>query len=345
MKRFRFSRRLPPAFALVLTFALIALTADQAPAQDRAAWMAEARWGVMVHYLADWRRQVDGGTLDVESWNERVDGFDVDGLAEQLSTVNAGYLLLTIGQNSGYYLAPNETYDQFVGRRPSRCSRRDLVSDMHEALAKRGIKLLVYLPAGPPGGDPKAREALAFEGEGRRNVEFQRRWEAVITEWSERWRDKVAGWWFDGCYWPNLTYRHAEPPNFETFAAAARAGNANAAVAFNPGVVDRVLSITPFEDYSAGEINDPDRLMIRRHKDGEVDGARIQVLSYLGETWGRGSPRFSSESIVAWSRKVNETGGAMTWDVPVERSGKMAPAHLKQLQAVSAELANPSQGN
>ena len=37
-------------------------------------------------------------------------------------------------------------------------------------------------------------------------------------EWSERWGNKIAGWWFDGCYWPNIMYQSCEAPNFGSFA-------------------------------------------------------------------------------------------------------------------------------
>src|SRR5262249_39592959 len=148
-------------------------------------------------------------------------------------------------------------YDRFVGIHPSKCSRRDLVADLFEPLHKRHIKLMVYLPAGAPHGDAVATKALQYESGPHRNREFQLKWEQVIREWSTRWGTNVVGWWFDGCYWPNAMYRSAEPPNFASFANAARAGNPNSIVAFNPGVVDRILSVTPFEDYSAGEINDP----------------------------------------------------------------------------------------
>ncbi len=63
-------------------------------------------------------------------------------------------------------------------------------------------------------------------------------------------------------------------------------------LAFNPGVVYRLLSVTPHEDYTAGEIDQPDRVIIRRSVDGMVDGAQIHVLSFLGKTWGTGGPRF-----------------------------------------------------
>ena len=128
-------------------------------AEDRAAWLREARFGVMTHYLADWIGRREGQRPSVERWNELVDRFDVERLAEQLDSVGAGYYLITIGQNSGYYLSPNATYDRFVGREPSRCSRRDLVADLYEPLRKRNIRLMVYLPSGAPGGDREAKNA------------------------------------------------------------------------------------------------------------------------------------------------------------------------------------------
>jgi hypothetical protein len=54
-------------------------------------------------------------------------------------------------------------------------------------------------------------------------------------------------------------------------------------------VVYRLLSMTPNEDYTAGEIDKPD-LTIRRTTAGRVDGTQIDVLSFLGETWGSGNP-------------------------------------------------------
>jgi hypothetical protein len=304
----------------------------------RAAWMQEAKWGVMNHYLADWIGRSENLRMDADQWNRLVDGFDAEGLAEQLHRVGAGYYIITIGQNSGYYLAPNPTYDRLTGITPSKCSRRDLVGDLAAALSKRGIKLVVYLPSGAPAGDRAACAALAWQNGPARNRQFQIYWEQIIADWSQRWGGRVAGWWFDGCYWPNTMYRFEETPNFASFAAAARAGNPESAVAFNPGVVDRIISITPHEDYSAGEINEPERLMIRRAEKGIVDGAQVQVLSYLGEKWGMGSPRFTADQAAGWSRLVRRYDGAMTWDVPVQANGLMSEAFMEQLMAVGQAL-------
>ncbi len=306
--------------------------------QHRAVWMKDARWGVMNHYLADWIARREKMTMSAEEWNNLIDRFDVEGLAKQIESVKAGYYIITIGQNSGYYLSPNTTYDKFVGIQPSKCSRRDLVADLSVALHKRGIKLMVYLPAGAPAGDRTAREALLWENGPYPNKEFQLKWEQIIRDWSTRWGKKVAGWWFDGCYWPNAMYRSEEPPNFASFAAAARAGNPDSIIAFNPGVVPRIISVTPYEDYTAGEINDPNRVEIRREVDGKIDGAQVHILSFLGERWGMGSPRFSEEQVVKFSRRITDTGGVITWDVPIQKSGLISQPFIEQLTAVGEAI-------
>jgi hypothetical protein len=272
--------------------------------------------------------------MSIERWNGLVDHFDVERLAEQVKSTGAGYYIISVGQNSGYYLSPNSAYDKLTGLALSKLSRRDLVADLYEPLYKRGIRLMVYLPSGAPGGDKTADAALEWRNGPYRNKEFQEKWEQIIRAWSTRWGKKVSGWWFDGCYWPNSMYRTPDAPNFASFAAAARVGNPDVALAFNPGVIHRLISITPFEDYIAGEIDDPDKITIRRAVDGKQDGVQLHVLTHLGEQWGKGAPRFTAVQAANWSRKLVQQGAAITWDTPVDPTGKIAPEFLEQLTAI-----------
>jgi len=323
---------------IVRITSLAALACACAAAQGRAAWMQQARWGVMTHYLADWQSHVHHLDMNVDEWNRLVDGFDADLMARQLQTVGAKYYQISIGQNSGYYLSPNRAYDRITGIRPGNCSRRDLVADLAAALQKRGIRLMVYLPSGAPAGDKAADAALEWQNGPHPNKEFQRKWEEVIREWSLRWGKNVSGWWFDGCYFANSMYRSPDPPNFASFAAAARAGNSDAIVAFNPGVIYRQISLTPYEDFIAGEIDKPDLVTVRRAADGKVDGAQIHMLSYLGSTWGKGTPRFTADQVVQYTKKIVDQHGAVTWDVPVELNGAMTQPFLDQLTALGKAL-------
>jgi hypothetical protein len=297
-------------------------------------WFRDARWGVFTHYLG-------ASDMSADEWNRQVDQFDVDALAAQLAEAGAPYYCLTIGQNSGHYCAPNAAYDEIAGIRPSKCSQRDLIGDLYNALNPRNIKLLVYLPSGAPAADPAAMKAFewawGFEGEwpgawntrrtGKRLEHFQRKWEAVIREWSLRWGRKICGWWIDGCYFADEMYRHADAPNFRSLAEALKAGNPESIVAFNPGVLTPVITHSEYEDYTAGEISDAFPVCPGRW----VDGAQYHLLSYLGDTWGGEKPRFTDGFVRGYTQYVNSKGGVMTWDVPIGRRGNIPQPFIDQL--------------
>ncbi len=315
-------------------------------AQNRASWMKDAKWGVMMHYVpqvlaAD--NQLD--SMNMDKWNDLIDHFDCEALAKQLSEVGAGYLIITVRHVPPFFISPNSTYDRFTGQVPSRCSNRDLVADLYRALNKYGIKLIAYLSVHAPGQNKAELEGFALErsdyyksGSFERNPEALLRWQEVIREYSIRWGDKVSGWWFDGCYRPNTNYRYPDIPNFASVAAAARAGNPNSIVTFNPGVFPRIMSITPYEDYTAGETNEPDRIQFKFAYDGMIDGKQIHILSYLGKTWGQGDPRFTEAQIVKYSLDINKVGGAVTWDVPPMPDGTISKDFMKQLVTIGEAL-------
>ncbi|HKL22327.1 MAG TPA: hypothetical protein VJ904_11000, partial [Tichowtungia sp.] len=123
-----------------------------------------------------------------------------------------------------------------------------------------------------------------------------------------------------------------------------RAGNPDSIVAFNPGRFPRVMSVTPYEDYTAGEINEPEQILWKYNADGMIDGTQIQILSYLGSTWGQGGPRFTNEEVVKHSLKVREVDGAITWDCPAYPTGLIKEPFMKQLFLIG-EAARKSTGS
>ncbi len=319
-------------------------------------WFRDARWGVFVHYLADTASNARVPDVDPDEWNRRIDGFDVTGLAAQLEQVGAGYLFITLGQNSGFYLSPNATYDAIVGHSPSRCSRRDLVADLIAELAPRGIHTMVYFTASAPALDRRAIEQLKctppwdpariglhrdlyedVPGVDERMTAFQRNWEAVVREWSLRWGSGCSGWWIDGCYNADVMYRHPDEPNFSSFAAALKTGNPDSLVAFNPGVKVPIIKHYEHEDYTAGEISNafPTRSMYGRRELGpDVDGARLHVLTYLGYGWGQGEARFCDEFVIGYVKETNRDGGVVSLDVPTTRTGLITGPMMRQLAAL-----------
>jgi len=315
-------------------------------AQNRASWLKDAKWGVMIHYQPEWlasEYQLDSITLD--EWNDLIDNFDCEGLATQLSDAGAGYLIITIRHTPAFLISPNSMYDHYTGQTPSRCSNRDLVVDLYHALNKYGIRLITYIPGHAPSKNMAEIEGFATTssdyfkyGPFERNAESILRWQEVIREYSMRWGDKVSGWWIDGCYRPNTRYRQPDVPNFASMAAAARAGNPQSIVAFNAGVFPRIMSVTPYEDYTAGEIGDPAGINWMYNYDGLIDGKQIQVLSFLGEFWGKGNPRFKEEQIIKYSLDINKVGGAVTWDVPPKLDGTISNDFMKHLHTIGEAL-------
>jgi hypothetical protein len=340
---------------LTLSAILAGIMSVPAFAAENTDWMHKAGWGIMTHYLGAPPSTKGGAELTAEAWNGQIDAFDVPGLVDQVASTGAGYLLFTIGQNSGHYCAPNATYDRLVGIQPSKCSRRDLVAELSRALAAKAIRLMVYLPSGAPAADPVARKALGWrwgrpggwqlpgEEVGGRLADFQRKWEAIIREWSTRWGKGVSGWWVDGCYFPDEMYRFPDAPNFASFAAAMKAGNPESIVAFNPGVKVPVITMTRYEDYTAGEINLPQLGKAIDACPGrwlECDGRKIQfqILTYLGTSWCRGDrPAQTTEQIIAWTRQLRAKGGAITFDVPIQRSGLIPTSFVEQLRAIGGK--------
>lgn len=311
-------------------------------------WFAKCGWGVFCHYLT-------APETSADAWNRRVDGFSVAGLAAQLAEVKARHFFITVGQGSGHYVAPNETYDRITGIRPSKCSKRDLVSDLSEQLRARGIELLAYVPAHGPSADAQAREGLKMSVHWNdelaldwrfgphwakyRLPESQRAWIEVCRDWSRRFGRKIRGWWVDGAYAREHVWPEDGSPNLSTFAEALRSGNPDAILAFNPGVSVPVIHYTEQEDYTCGEIANalpecPGAFVTTAggHK------ARYHTLSYLGQSWCSGLPRFPDELVVGYTKHVISKGGAVTWDVPIEPSGLIPDAFVRQLRVIGDSL-------
>jgi hypothetical protein len=293
-------------------------------------WLKDAGLGVFMHFLPG----------DLASL-EQVSKFDVQALTAELSSMGARYFVLTLGQNSGYFNSPNATYDRYTGYAPGeRCSTRDLPMDLYDALHARGIKLMLYLPCQTPNADPSAQKAFGLpQGRADQPIdpEFARKWAEVIHEWSARYGDRVAGWWFDGAY----QHIHFNEEIADIYARAVKSGNRNAIVTFNPGV--ELIRYTRAEDYTAGETNEPFGLIPTSRW---VDGSQWQSLTYLGESWAHRDTRYPTDRWVQWVQAVRAKGGAVTLDMgpnwnPADGPiGSLAPAQMEQVKAIATGLEN-----
>lgn len=154
---------------------------------DRAAWMA-GKVGIIAHVLPD---ADDFGRIDL---------LDAAGLARQVAESGAAWFILTLGQNTGYYIAPNAAYERIAGYAPfSRCERRDIPAEVASALRGTGVRFGLYIPAAPANRDRAAgdrfglgeREGTVGNGAGGMDRFLTRestsKWAEVVAEWSSRY--------------------------------------------------------------------------------------------------------------------------------------------------------------
>jgi hypothetical protein len=287
-------------------------------------WFHRCGHGAFMHFLPG-----DDDSL------RKVEKFDVDALASQLQKIGARYLIITLGQNSGYFIAPNAAYDKMVGCSAGEsCSRRDLPLDLERALKPKGIRLMLYLPAQAPNRDARAQAAFGLpEGPNDQPIDavFAAKWALVIQEWSDRYGGKVSGWWFDGCY----RHVHFNEAIAEIYNRAAKHGNAGSIVAFNPGV--ELIHYVAAEDYTAGETNEPLKTVpIGRL----VQGSQWHALTYLGTNWGTRDTRYPAEQWADWMRAVVARGGVVTldmgpnWDEAAGPIGSISAPQMEQALAI-----------
>jgi len=280
-------------------------------------WMS-GRYGVGFHYLQNWMSATKNGGPD--EWNAAVRSFDVRRFARDVAATGARWVIFTVGQNSGYYCAPNSVLDHYSGYRPGeRNSTRDLPKAMADALAAKGIKLILYLPSNAPKLDERIARGFgltrkASDGNWFVDRAFVAKWSRVIEEWSRRYGTKVAGWWFDGFYGSRDGFVGGDA---RTYAEAARAGNPDAVVAFNPGA-NRLRQVAPVQDYTAGEAGD----LRLRCAARLVRSAQCAIFVPVG-SWGGGTIRYTGDEIVDYTNRQLGVGGAMTWNLGVSVDGKV----------------------
>jgi len=327
-KRMYFSNGILKTVAVILTSGIWLNSAAAEDHNSATDWIKDAQFGLFMHFLPG-----DAQGL------ARVKDFDVDALAGQLEAVGAKYLVLTLGQNSGYMNSPNQVYDRMTGYNAGeRCSQRDLPQELHRALKAKGIKLMLYLPCQVPNRDVQAQKAFGLP-QGAKDqpidIAFAKKWAEVIQEWSDRYGDKVAGWWFDGGYeWIGFNNDIAQ-----VYAAAAKHGNPKAIVTFNPGV--RLIRWTEAEDYTAGELNEPFSTI---PTDRWVRGSQWHALTFLGYHWSARDTRYPSERWAEWIGKVVEKQGVVTldvgpnWDPDQGAIGAISKVQMSQLRRVRAVI-------
>jgi hypothetical protein len=294
-------------------------------------WFREARYGFMCQ-AGEWSYPVHG---DKKTWPRQIEDFDIPRLVDLVAETGAGYLIWSTTWISYYVPAPIKAIDAIM---PGRTSGRDFIGELADALHTRGIRLILYYHAGSD--LTYERETPGWWARNWKNhhekAQFFDNWCSIITEMGERYRGKVAGWWFDD----GVIYY---PAPFERLSAAAKAGNPDRIICFNSWISAR---FTDFQDYRSGEGWTGDRSMpvgwSGVYSDGPYKGLQAHGCFELdGPGWGvhkrdtpMTPPQYTADQAVEISVKAAERNQVLSWNTLMYEDGYISPDSLRVLRAV-----------
>jgi len=332
----------PPAFGLAAAVLLVlggALSSRAAAGNPNTDWFQKGGYGVFVHYLEDLQNAPEQlhSLGRHTTWDACVREFDTSRFADTMAQAGAGYVVFTMHQRTRFLIAPNATFDRLTGYRPGEaCATRDLVEDLYRALHRHHIPLMLYWTGDGPREDPRAAAALGWKDPVP--TEYVQKWAAVVREYGERYRDKVAGWWVDGSY----RFIGYNEEKLGILASALKAGNDKRIIAFNPGVEDKVKPYSRHEDYTCGEQNQ----FLDQPASRWVEGEQWHILSFLGSgqshigaAWAMPGVKYSKQELVDYIFAVNQSGGVVSIDAMLYRDGGLDRSQLEVLKALRPGLA------
>ena len=339
----------------------------------RTDWFKEAKYGISCHFLPNYLNWPGVNFPENEKFHEgeTIDQFlatfDVQKFAQQVNEAGAKFVILTIDQHSGLNITPNSWYDKIIGAKPGeKSSVRDLPMEIADELAKYDIKLLLYfmgvLPAkasmdytdgeGSVSGTPMhssdrwgdlllTRSMDVYPFSDIFTQDNLRKFEKIISEWGDHYRDKVAGFWFDGMYRGNYYDNMNNYYNINTVIHAARKGNPDRIVSA-AGLGDK-----EHMDFWHGEVEDIITLPSSRWESGNTyhQWFRWNPLGNHNINAGWGIPVdpngriFDTNDLAQWARRATNIGGTACFDIRLNRFGELDVNGMAQLKAVKEAIA------
>lgn len=306
-----------------------------------------SKWGVFNHFLNHYQNCEGTPTnagVGVTSWNDCVNDFDTDLLAEQLNSIGAKFYGITIMQGTSNLIAPNKKFDEISGAKPGECcTTRDLILDLYNSLAKYNIDLYLYFTGDGPWKDEIIGPKFGFSDPREVGVteNFVKKWASVLEEYAVRYGNKVKGYWIDGCY---KTYFKYTDELVKIYKDAILKGNPNAIVTFNDGVKPELHKNFEYEDFTAGEFIEFSYLPNERF----VDGVQTLVFASIAaqrepglgknDAWGNNGLSTTKEKLTEFVKRAIEIGTVVMIDCGVTRKGNLFPKQLEALKYMNEHL-------
>lgn len=285
------------------------------------AQVLAGRPGVMLHILPQAENDSRFSSRDF-----------LENLSRDILKIRPSHVILTLGQNNGFYLGANKHLQALCPSEYREVSNSDrFLLEFSRILNSNGIKFYLYLPFRGP--QKHQRMLLCLDDKNEQlppSSLFLSNWSKVIEWWSYQFGENLGGWWLDGAYNTNTISKES----WAHLCTALLSGNQNRDVALNLGEGPHRAQrrISPCQTFASGELNELQ--YIAPQKSDEI---RPHALTYLGSSWGKIGTRYPLKKYTeALNHFPSDT--MITFDLGVEATGNFDPEQMLQFQLLSSEL-------
>ena len=283
-------------------------------------WMIESKYGLMVHWTS-WSIQKDGSK---KSYAEAVADFDVDAFADMAEEMGVGYVCFTVGHAEQYCPAPIKSWEDL---HPGQTTERDLIAELADALDAKGIKLKLYM---------HTLGTAHFHSV--ENEQFFINFKNVLEEFGNRYKEKLAGYWFD-C-WYQLFEGYPDFP-FEEFYRITKTGNADRPICLNSWIYP---AVTPWQDYWAAEVLSFIELPENGYaRTGPVTNLPYHALLMMEPYWVLqdveiSEPRFTSDQLAEFITGCYQNRGFVTINIGIYQDGTVSDGALLVMKELKSQI-------
>ncbi len=321
-----------------------ALSAEATALRSSTQWMVDARYGLMF----TWTAASFPRAGPKKSYDEATRDFDVHAFADMVDSTGAGFVVFATSWSTYYFPAPIQSWERVA---PGHTTRRDLIAELADALAKRHIKLILYYHAG-------RGEDNWWSGTQVRTMNrdaYFKEWEDQIREIGLRYGDKLAGWWFDD----GTTFYYTLQAPWKSMTEAAKAGFPGRVVGYNSWILPKA---TDLQDYACGEGDFPDRLTPENDSELPVGGTGIFLggpqmglsatltLTNEGGDWGHvkqdaeiPAPRYSNSQMIDFIRQAMARKDVPVINLEVYQDGSASQQTIDEFKAIKAAIQKSAQ--
>jgi Alpha-L-fucosidase len=290
-------------------------------------WLVRAGYGVMFHWI-DATAPAHGPR---RPYAEAVEALDVEALASLVEEIGAGYVIFTGNHGHPHFPAPIRSWEDL---HPGWTTRRDLISDLAEALNRRSIKLMLFINC-PGLGNLVQLPGMSLDSPTFSEERYTHILSTVLTEIGLRYKERLVGYYCDSWFQTGESY-----PNlpFDLLSEALRAGNPERLISYNYWVFPIG---TQWQDYWFGEVGTSlvKRFGSRYIERGAGEGLQAHSTLMLDTHWFHTKldtpmepPLFTKEQLIDYVRLCMEDKAVVTINVGIFQEGTIGEASRQLLR-------------